>query len=516
MKKTLVLILCTIMIVSMVACGDAGKATPESGGKTNTEATPPAGTGSEKPVELTFLCQINVDTEGYDVNDNPYINYLREELNLDINIISESSNYANKVNTVMASGDYPDYVQLPKSLYFKYAQDGALLKLDELINETDYPNLMAGIDEQYWNFSRVDGGIYGVPFVRYDTTPYISYARKDWLDNLGIDPTTLKTVDDYYNMLYAFTHNDPDQNGQNDTYGLSSNTGGSAMNSVAERYIGMLFIDAFDAAQFKVIDGKVIPNYITDGYKDYLKFLAKLYADGIIVPDYITKTQKQTEEEFMNGKFGVLNLFWSLSSLNSMRENLYPLAPPQKVNGGGQSKYIYATPVRHWIGITSACKHPEKILQMYDWAETDAGSEFIHAGVEGWDFDRVNGELVIREDRVGINWAWRFITLGHQKSKVDSQLLPILTQSWGELAMEQLKLSEQYGANDPLYVSAPEFSELSDYDFDTYVASYRDEVIMGRKDVDSTWDSFVSGWYQFGGDHWVELYTDWYNTSYNK
>ena len=42
-------------------------------------------------------------------------------------------------------------------------------------------------------------------------TPYISYARKDWLDNLGIDPTTLKTVDDYYNMLYAFTHNDPDQ-----------------------------------------------------------------------------------------------------------------------------------------------------------------------------------------------------------------------------------------------------------------------------------------------------------------
>ena len=128
----------------------------------------------------------------------------------------------------------------------------------------------------------------------------------------------------------------------------------------------------------------------------------------------------------------------------------------------------------------------------------------------------VNGELVIREDRVGINWAWRFITLGHQKSKVDSQLLPILTQSWGELAMEQLKLSEQYGANDPLYVSAPEFSELSDYDFDTYVASYRDEVIMGRKDVDSTWDSFVSGWYQFGGDHWVELYTDWYNTSYNK
>lgn len=516
MRKVITVILCVMLILSMTACGsaDTGNQTTGSKGQTTTGSTPSSGTDSEKPVKLTFLCQVNVDTEGYDVNDNPYIKYLRETLNLDIEIISESSNYANKVNTVMASGDYPDYVQLPKTLYFKYAQEGALLKLDDLLNETDYPNLMAGIDEKYWNFSRVDGSIYAIPFVRYDTTPYLSYARKDWLDNLGIDPASLKTVDDYYNMLYAFTYNDPDGNGVDDTYGLSSNTGGTAMNSVAERYMGMLFIDAFDAAQFQVKDGKVIPNYITDGYKDYLKFLAKLYADGIIVPDYITKTQKQTEEEFVNGKFGVLNLFWSLSSHSAMRENLYPLTPPQKVNGGGESKYVYATPVRHWIGITTACEYPEKILQMYDWAETDEGSIFVHAGVEGWDYDRVNGEVVIREDRVGKNWAWRFITLGHQKSKVDSQLLPILTQSWGDLAMEQLKLSEQYGTNDPLYVSAPEFSELSDYDFDTYVAGYRDEVVMGKKDVDATWDDFVAGWYQYGGNHWVELYTDWYNNSY--
>ncbi|MGI5900432.1 MAG: hypothetical protein ACOX8S_11040 [Christensenellales bacterium] len=524
MKRFLGLFLAALMIASLAACAPttpapATSAPSQTVAPAATAAPAPAETqapAAEEPVKLTFLCQINVDTEGFDVNDNPYINYLRETLNADIEIISESANYANKVNTVMASGSYPDYVQMPKSLYFRYAQEGALLKLDDLLNEADYPNLMSDVDEQWWNFTRVDGDIYAIPFVRYDTTPFLSYARKDWLENLDIDYTSLKTVEDYYEMLHAFTYGDPDGNGIQDTYGLSSNTGGSAMNSVAERYMGMLFLDAFDAAQFQVKDGQLIPNYITDGYKDYLNFLARLYADGIIVPDYITKTQKQTEEEFMNGKFGVLNLFWSLSSLGSMRENLVPLAPPEKVNGGGQSKFVYATPVRHFIGITTACEHPEKILQMYDWAHTDAGSEFIHAGVEDWDYDRVNGELVIREDRVGINWAWRFITLGHQKSNVDDQLLPILTQSWGELAMQQLKLSEDYGTNDPIYVSAPEFSELADYDFDTYVAEYRDQVVMGQKDVDSTWDDFVAGWYSFGGDHWVELYTEWYNTSYNK
>lgn len=520
MKKVWACMLAGILLIGALSgCTDtqesrkeASKA--ESSASGNDSSQQEDSVPTDEMLELTFLCQINVDTEGYDVNDNPYINYIREANNLNITLISESANYASKVTTIMTSGELPDYVQLTKALYFQFAQGGLLQELDGMLNETDYPNLMSGVSEEYWGYSKVDGKIYGVPFVRYDTTPYISYARRDWLDNLNIDPTKLKTVDDYYNMLYAFTYSDPDQNGQNDTYGLSSCTGGTARDSVAERYMGMLFLDAFDAANMQVIDGEVNPNYILDGYKDYLTFLAKLYADGIIVPDYITKTQKQTEEEFRNGKFGVLNLFWSLSGLNEMRDQLYPLTPPERVDGSGQSKYVYPTPVRHYIGITTDCEHPEAVLKLYDWAETDEGSVFVHAGVEGWDYDRQNGNLVIREDRVGINWAWRFITLGHQKSNVDEQLLPILTQSWGETAMDQLKLSESFGTNDPLYVSSPIFNELADYDLDTYVAQYRDQIVMGQANIDETWDAYVQGWKDAGGQVWMDLYTKWYNTSY--
>ncbi len=97
---------------------------------------------------------------------------------------------------------------------------------------------------------------------------------------------------------------------------------------------------------------------------------------------------------------------------------------------------------------------------------------------------------------------------------MDEQLLPILTQSWGEDAMDQLKLSEEYGTNDPLYVSSPIFNELADYDLDTYVAQYRDQVIMGQVDLDDTWEEYVQGWKDAGGQEWMDLYTDWYNTSY--
>lgn len=521
--RKLSLLMSAVMILGTLA-GCSGQSSSASSSAAPSSSSPVSSTasvatGSEpassEPIELTFLCQINVDTEGYDVNDNPYINYLRERHNLNIEIISESANYSTKVSTMMASGDLPDYVQLPKALYFQYAQEGLLTQLDDLLNETDYPNLMAGVDQKFWDYCRVDGKIYAIPFSRYDTTPYISYARKDWLDNLGINPDELKTVDDYYEMLKAFTFEDPDGNGVNDTYGLSGASNDTAASySVGERYIGMLFQDAFGAANMSVVDGEVHPNYLSDGYKDYLAFIAKMYAEGIIVPDYITKTQKQTEEEFMNGKFGVLNLFWSLSGLNEMRDNLVPLTPPEKVDGSGRSTYVYQSPVRHFIGITTQCKHPEAILKLYDWSETDEGAEFVHAGVEGHDWDRVDGKLVIREDRVGINWAWRFLTLGHQKARVDDQLMNILTQSWGETAIDQLKLSEQFGSNDPLYVSSPTFSELADYDLDTYVSQYRNQVIMGQKDVESTWDEFIAGWRAAGGDKWIELYTEWYNTSY--
>ena len=42
--------------------------------------------------------------------------------------------------------------------------------------------------------------------------------RKDWLENLGLEEP--KTIDEFYNVLKAFTKDDPDGNGKDDTYGL--------------------------------------------------------------------------------------------------------------------------------------------------------------------------------------------------------------------------------------------------------------------------------------------------------
>ena len=43
--------------------------------------------------------------------------------------------------------------------------------------------------------------------------------RTDWLKNLGMEMPT--TIDELHDILYAFTYNDPDQNGANDTIEVS-------------------------------------------------------------------------------------------------------------------------------------------------------------------------------------------------------------------------------------------------------------------------------------------------------
>ena len=462
-------------------------------------------------VKLTFLCQVNVDTEGKDINDNEYIDFIRNQNNLDITLISESANYNQKVMTVMASGDLPDYIQVSKAQMFQFADAGLIIPLDNFLDATKYPHLMKGVSQQLWDYSKVNGKVMGVPFGRYDQTPYCIWTWKSWLDNVGMKPEDLKTVDDYTELFRRYTEGDPNRSGKKDTYALY---GCNAATN--ERYLGLPIQDAFGAGSHQVINGEVIPRFITEGYKAYLKQLAMYYRNGYIVPDYITRTQNDAESEHFAGKTGIYNAFWSLSGRANYRDQMVQLPPPQKVDGSGPSKLIYESPIRHYIVISTACKTPERIIQMYDWSETDTGSVFVHAGVEGLDWTMNNGKLEMLPNRAGINWAWRFITLGHQKSIVDDQLAPLLELSWGKDAIDQLKYTETTGTNDPIAQAAPVFQQLADYDLQSLTDQYFNQAVMNQVDVDATWDDYVSRFRSSGGNEWIRLYTDWYNKDYKK
>lgn len=464
------------------------------------------------PVQLTYLTDINVDTEGHDVSDNPYINFLDQKFNIKINVINEpnSSLYTTKLNTVMASGNLPDYLLIPnRDMFAMWATQGLLQPLDSYVAKGKY--LPTGIDDTAWQLASVDGKKYGVPMERYDKSPYLAFVRKDWVQNLGIDVSSVKTIDDWHNMLMKFVKDDPNKDGANDTHGIVAQAN-------SDQTLQM-FLDAFNAAEAKYVNGEVLPNYMLPEYKDWLKFMHQLYVEKILDPEYVTTTSQQMWEKAVSGKYGMFKWFWSLQEYRSKGgklDDLVPMKPPLK-RDGSEAHYLYSSPVRHYIAITKAAtpEKTQKVMDMMDWALSNDGAVFIDAGVEGLDYTLDNGQVNVKPDRRGKNWAWRFITLGIQKNQMDSELQGLLKQTWGDTGVNWLQMSNQTGMYDKIVLFAPYFDDLANFDFVSFEREYRDKAIIGQVNIDQTWDDHVKQWRASGGDQWVKDYTAWYKKTHN-
>ncbi|SDP85745.1 sugar ABC transporter substrate-binding protein [Lentzea jiangxiensis] len=71
------------------------------------------------------------------------------------------------------------------------------------------------VDRAWGNGKGADGKFYAIPC---STQALVTLIRKDWREKLGKPvPTTWEELDD---LAKAFTRDDPDGNGQNDTYGM--------------------------------------------------------------------------------------------------------------------------------------------------------------------------------------------------------------------------------------------------------------------------------------------------------
>ena len=64
-----------------------------------------------------------------------------------------------------------------------------------------------------------DGKVYGMAISPNLTEGQVMLIRQDWLDSLKLEAPT--TIDEFENIISAFTNEDPDGNGKNDTYGFT-------------------------------------------------------------------------------------------------------------------------------------------------------------------------------------------------------------------------------------------------------------------------------------------------------
>lgn len=216
---------------------------------------------------------------------------------LDISWVS-STNYSQKLSTVLTySKDLPMIIATDgKSASVLYAAHAGLFwDLTDLL--ADYPHLSQSNPEINQN-TMIDGRLYGVYRGRELGRVGASY-RLDWAERLGLSaPTSIESLE---MMIQAFTFDDPDGNGIDDTYGLvlSKDYDPSALD-VIMTWFGAPNEWGQDE------NGDLVPSFYTPEYKTALDWIRKMYQMGCINPDFYMRDAEHWTTELKLGHAGVL------------------------------------------------------------------------------------------------------------------------------------------------------------------------------------------------------------------
>jgi putative aldouronate transport system substrate-binding protein len=228
---------------------------------------------------------------------SPGLDMINQKFNADYKITYVTNTaYDEKINATFASGEIPDMVGfMSKDLtarYNKFAKQGAFLPLDDYIQK--YPTLKL-VPDYIWDSMKVNGKIFAIPAYspKYQT---VTVIRKDWLDALGLKTPT--NYEELKQVAIAFTKNDPDKNGKNDTYGLAMGL------DINPNFNQGPYWDP-TAWYHKNKDGDFIPGMIGPGRKETVQMLADLNKEGAITKDYVVLNWADTNKEFYSGKAGI-------------------------------------------------------------------------------------------------------------------------------------------------------------------------------------------------------------------
>ena len=300
MKKTkvLCLLLCLVFAFSVMltACGDTAEETPApTAAPTAAPATDAPATDApvvtEEPVmELAdpdkvhmVECQFYGDSmQNLDYKE-AWPEIVTAHYGVPITMTHPArNNYMEVIQLSAMSGDLTGLVEIFGGSYLlEWQAEDLLYPLTDFLADNEiYQNV---IPESWKENNTIDGDIWAIPTGSDGGAVWFTRSiRGDWLDKFNM--TKPYTIDEFYEASYAFTYNDPDGNGENDTVGFTT----SNMWNMQDIF------QAFDARMNHIADAKPIWNPNTDIWEDSmikpemvtcLEFLKKCFAEGVLDPE---------------------------------------------------------------------------------------------------------------------------------------------------------------------------------------------------------------------------------------
>lgn len=388
MKGLLVAFLLVALCMPMFAQGssDSKNATTETSG--------PVTINLWYGAAITEAGAIPDDWSGYQI--------LKDKYNIDLKLTALPSNESDqdvKIQAAGAANNLPDLFMVSRKVLTNLVKQGLVASVDDMYAMMPHRTEIQ-YDKDSIAHTTINGHSYGLASPGSIVKNEGLLIRKDWLDNLGLSVPT--TTDELMQVMKAFTFNDPDGNGKNDTYGYGAfiETNASLKGYPGSRLWPIM--GAFGVAGLWTFeeDNAGLTVYRPEFY-DAMVYIKSMCDEGVIDPNWLSYKKDDFRPAWKQGKFGIMyeqHAAYAATSNYAPFDKNFPngswivldaIKGPEgyaSIGAYDQNYRIYAV-----SAAAEKAGKKEAIAKLLEWMSSDEGYFLCGWGVEGVNYELVNG-----------------------------------------------------------------------------------------------------------------------------
>ncbi|MDR2484247.1 MAG: extracellular solute-binding protein [Treponema sp.] len=348
---------------------------------------------AEGPVTIELWYGAAMTEAGPPPKDWKALQIIKDKLNISLVLSALPSNESDqdvKINAAAAANTLPDLFMVRRDPFLNIAKVGVIAAVDDL-----YPLMPNRTKVQYdadsVGFTTINGKSYGLASPGTIAKNEGVLIRKDWLDKLGLKVPA--TTEEFLSVMEAFTFNDPDGNGQADTYGY----GAFIEINNFEEGLGRRFDPFFGAfgvaGTWNLTKGNEGLNLRKPAYFDALSYVKGLIDAKVIDPNWISYGKDDFRAAWKQGRFGIMreqNAAYAAESNYTPFDKNFPngewiVIDPPKGPSGHQSVGVYTQAYRIYAVSTKAVQAGKgpAIARLLEWMSSDEGYYLLGWGEEG-------------------------------------------------------------------------------------------------------------------------------------
>ncbi|WP_150269109.1 extracellular solute-binding protein [Paenibacillus tepidiphilus] len=364
----------------------------------------------DPPITITIAKQQDENAgkymEGESLNDNVLTRWGKENLGIDIQTTllgGDASQYNTKLRLALTGSEkLPDVVPVyDTALASDLIQSGQVKEIGEDINKY-MPERLKEIYKQFpTTFNPVvnDGKVYGMAIAPNLTEGEVMLIRQDWLDKLSLKAPT--TIEEFEQVIAAFTEQDPDGNGKPDTYGFTF----SGKDSYNTGWVSdpVMIFSAYTGkhlpGSWLEENGTLSYGSVAEGNKEALAKLRDWYTKGYLNKELATQGAWDALADFTEGKAGIIvGRPWLYGSVKDVEKNVdgavikvYPT-----INGVSGDKTYQSGQLNDGVFMFNKdFSNMEAFFLYYDklYDAAFGTGDFKYGYAQGYDYDIVNEEV---------------------------------------------------------------------------------------------------------------------------